>query len=120
VGPGDLARLPDRRVVVRFDFRAFPPRCRGFRTCWLILERTGTDICLKDPGYDVDLVLGADAATMARIWMGALRFADAVRSGAVRLEGPRELVRAFPSWLLLSPFAAVKRPAGRAAVAARA
>lgn len=116
----DLARLPDRRVVVRFDFRAFPPRCRGFRTCWLILERTGTDVCLKDPGYDVDLVLSADAATMARIWMGALKFADAVRSGAVRLEGPRELVRAFPSWLLLSPFAAVKRPAERAAVAARA
>ena len=24
----DFDRLPDRRVVVRFDFRAFPARCR--------------------------------------------------------------------------------------------
>jgi DNA-binding HxlR family transcriptional regulator len=106
-----LRRLPAKRVVVRFDFRAFPARCRGFRTCWLILERTGTDLCVKDPGFNVDLVVSADAAAMARVWTGALTFAQAVRSGGLRLEGPRELVQAFPSWLLLSHFAHVERPA---------
>ena len=30
-------RLPDRRIVVRFDFRAFPSRCGSLRTSWLIL-----------------------------------------------------------------------------------
>jgi DNA-binding HxlR family transcriptional regulator len=107
----DLGRLPERRVVVRFDFRAFPPRCRGFGTCWLILERQGTDICLKDPGFEVDLVVSADAAAMARVWTGAMTFAEAVRSGGLRVEGPRDLVRAFPTWLLLSHFAHVPRPA---------
>ena len=116
----DLARLPARRVVVRLDFRAFPPRCRGFRTCWLVLERSGTDVCLKDPGYDVDLVVDADAATMARVWMGDLTFADALRSGEIRLEGPRDLVRAFPTWLLLSPFAHVERPPASSAPRPRA
>jgi DNA-binding HxlR family transcriptional regulator len=107
----DLERLPARRVVVRFDFRAFPARCRGFRTCWLVLERTGTDVCLKDPGFDVDLVVTADAAAIAQVWTGAMTFSQAVRSGGLRLEGPRELVRAFPTWLLLSHFAHVERPA---------
>ena len=106
----DVERLPDRRVVVRFDFRAFPARCRGFRTCWLILERAGTDVCQKDPGFDVDLVVSADAAAMARVWTGAITFAQAMRSGGLRLEGPRDLVRAFPTWLLLSHFADVERP----------
>lgn len=106
-----LDRLPERRVVVRFDFHAFPPRCRSFKTCWLILQRSGTDVCLKDPGYEVDLVVSADAAAMARVWTGALSFAEAVRAGGLRLEGPRDLVRAFPSWLLLSHFANVERPA---------
>lgn len=103
-------QLPDRRIVVRFDFRAFPPRCRALRTSWLILERSGSDVCLKDPGFDVDLVVAADAGAMARVWTGAVTFAQAVREGGLRVEGPRDLVRAFPTWLLLSHFAHVKRP----------
>ena len=108
-------RLPDRRIVVRFDFRAFPPRCRALRTSWLILERGGSDVCLKDPGFDVDLVVSADAEAMARVWTGAVTFAQAVREGGLRLQGHRDLVRAFPTWLLLSHFAHVKRPASRRA-----
>jgi hypothetical protein len=34
----------------------------------------------------------------------------ALSSGAVRLNGPRALTRAFPSWLMLSRFADVPRP----------
>jgi hypothetical protein len=69
------------------------------------------DVCLKDPGFEVDLLVTADAAAMARVWTGATTFAQAVRSGGLQLEGPRDLVRAFPSWLLLSHFAHVERPA---------
>jgi DNA-binding HxlR family transcriptional regulator len=104
-----LDRLPDRRVIVRFDFRAFPARCRGFRTCWLILERAGADVCLKDPGHDVDLVVSADVGAMARVWTGHLTFAQAQRSGGLRLTGKSDVVRAFPTWLLLSHFAHVER-----------
>ena len=107
----DLARLPARRVVARFDFRAFPPRCRGLRTCWLVLTREGVDVCVKDPGHDVDLEVTADAAAFARVWTGHLTFAQAIRSGGVQVEGPRDLVRAFPTWLLLSHFAHVDRAA---------
>jgi DNA-binding HxlR family transcriptional regulator len=106
-----FARLPGRRIVVRFDFRAFPPRCRSFQTCWLILDRGGSDVCLRDPGYEVDLVVAADAGAMARVWTGAVTFAQAVRDGGLRLEGSRDLVRAFPTWLLLSHFAHVERRA---------
>ena len=107
----DRARLPDRRVVVRFDFRAVPSRCRGMATWWLILERADVDLCLKDPGFDVDLAVSADIATMARIWMGDLSLPQAVRAGDVRVEGARALVQAFPRWLLLSHFKDVERPA---------
>ena len=107
----ELSKLPARRIVVRFDFRAFPARCRGFSTCWLVLERAGTDVCLKDPGFDVDLVVTADATTFARVWTGHVTFAQAAQSGGVGVEGPRDLVRAFPGWLLLSHFAQVERPA---------
>jgi len=112
----DFTRLPDRRIVVRFDFRAFPVRCRAFRTSWLILERSGADVCLKDPGFEVDLVVAANAGTMARVWTGAVTFAQTVRQGGLRVECRRDLVRAFPTWLLLSHFARVERPARAGAV----
>jgi len=112
----DLARLPDRRVVVQFDFHSFPARCRGFQTCWLILERGGADVCLKHPGFDVDLVVDADTSAMVQVWVGAITFEQAMRAGGLRLTGPRDLVREFPTWLLLSHFAHVERAARPAPV----
>jgi DNA-binding HxlR family transcriptional regulator len=107
----NVDRLPAERVVLRFDFRALPAHYKGMRTWWLIIQRPDVDLCLKDPGFDVDVVISADAAAMARIWMGHLDFAQAVRSGAVRLEGPRPLVQALPGWLKLSHFAHTAQPA---------
>jgi DNA-binding HxlR family transcriptional regulator len=103
----DVERLPAGRVVVRFDFRAVPARCKAMRTFWMVLQRPEVDVCLKDPGFDVDVVVSADAATMARVWMGKLTFAQAQRSGDIRVDGPRDLAHALPGWLLLSHFAHV-------------
>jgi DNA-binding HxlR family transcriptional regulator len=110
----NLERLPDQRVVVLFDFRGVPKHWRPVRYFWLILQRPEVDLCLKDPGYDVDLVVDADLAALTKVWMGDLRLGDALRSRLVRIEGPTGLVRAFPGWLALSEFAGVERP--RAAV----
>ena len=66
---------------------------------------------MKDPGFDVDLVVRADSATFVRVWTGHVTFAQAVRAGGLQVEGPRDLVRAFPTWLKLSHFAHVERPA---------
>jgi DNA-binding HxlR family transcriptional regulator len=103
-------RLPDRRVVVQFDFRAVPKTVRGPVTFWLILEHRGVDVCLKYPGFEVDLVVDADLVALTKAWMGDVRLADAMRSGLVRVEGPTALVRAFPGWLARSGFADVARP----------
>jgi DNA-binding HxlR family transcriptional regulator len=95
----DVQWLPSSRVVVRFDFRAFSARCRGFRKCWLILKRDGPDVCLKDLRFDVDLAITVDAAAMARVWTGAITFVQAVQPAGLRVEGSCDLVRAFPTWL---------------------
>lgn len=105
-----IERLPAQRVVVLFDFRDVPKAWRMTRSFWLILQRPDVDLCLKDPGFEVDLVVDADLAALTKVWMGDARLVDAMRSGLVRLEGPRVLVRAFPGWLGLSEFAGVDRP----------
>lgn len=113
----DLDALPSGRVVLRFDFRGAPATMRCPRTWWLVLDRPEIDLCLKDPGFPVDLVVTADLRTLTRVWMGDVPLAGALRAGSIRLEGPPALVRAFPAWLRLSSFAGVEHPG--AAVAAR-
>ena len=44
-------RLPDRRVVIRFDFLGRPRRERY----WLIIELGDTEICKTYKGLDEDL-----------------------------------------------------------------
>ena len=105
--------LPDRRVLVCFTFSGVPPSYRGARVFWLVLERTQVDLCIENPGFDIDLQVEADLAAMAGVWLGDTSFEAVLRSNAVRLIGPRALAKAFPSWLMLSHFAAVRRPGGR-------
>src|SRR6202048_5515082 len=53
----DLSALPDRHVVLRFEFSGVPASRTKFRIMWLILGRSGVDVCMKDPGVAVDLTL---------------------------------------------------------------
>lgn len=108
----NVERLPGRRVVVLFEFRAVPKAWRSMRWFWLILQRSGVDLCLKDPGFEVDLVVDADLAALTKVWMGDVRVVDAMRSGLLKLRGHSAFVRAFPGWLALSEFAGVERPQG--------
>lgn len=105
-----LDRLPPRRVVAQFEFRGVPSGRSMLNKCWLILERSGCEVCLSDPGFEVDLYIDADLASMARVWLGDLKFAEAVREKKVRVSGASALVKEFPGWLLLSHYAAVPRP----------
>ncbi|MGH2604667.1 MAG: winged helix-turn-helix transcriptional regulator, partial [Dehalococcoidia bacterium] len=98
-------RLPERRVVVQVDFH-------GARTArhWLLLERKQPTVCWEHPGFEIDLLVTADTLTLHRVWLGHQSMANALQRGQVALEGPPALVRAFPNWLALSMFAAI-RPA---------
>jgi hypothetical protein len=108
----NVDRLPPRRVVVRFDLRGVPRHQPGRKTWWLVMTRPEVDLCLEDPGDEVDLTVEADLMALTRVWMGDVPLQDALRGGLIRRDGPRDLVRAFPSWFGLSLFAGVERPAG--------
>jgi DNA-binding HxlR family transcriptional regulator len=105
-----LERLPEARVVARFDYKGVPAGHRRQRTYWLLLDRREVDLCVKDPGFEVDVFVEADLALFTRVWLGEVPIREAIRAGHIRLSGAPALVRAFPSWLLLNTLAAVPRP----------
>jgi len=105
-----LDRLPSRRVVLCFRFAGPAIAARVRRTYWLVLEPDRADLCIEDPGFDVDLYVEAELDALVKVWLGDLTFDRVLRAGELRLLGSRELAKAFPSWWLLSPYAAVPRP----------
>jgi hypothetical protein len=105
--------LPGHRVVVRFRFADVRPNLP--RVTWLILDRDDVDVCYRDPGFDVDLVVAGRLRALIGVWLGDTSMSEAIRAGTLQIEGSRALIRAFPGWLRRSAFADVERP--RAAVA---
>lgn len=93
-------------LLVEVAFRGAP---RGKERFFLLFERGEIELCLVNPGREVGLRVSTTPKAMAEVWRGDVVFADAVRAGAIRLEGPAKLVRAFPGWLKLSVFATVPR-----------
>ncbi|HEY1239395.1 MAG TPA: helix-turn-helix domain-containing protein [Bryobacteraceae bacterium] len=95
-----VQNLPDRRIVLFFQFRATK------RRYWLVLNRPEVDVCLFDPGFGVDLEIVADVRTLADICLGHLTARDATRRGALTVSGPRNFCRDFPTWLGTAHYAA--------------
>lgn len=99
----DVSRLPEGRVVVRFEFTDLARNNRF----WLLIEHGAGEVCISNPGIDEDLVIRADSETFALWHMGRRRWGDALHDGLIQLDGPPRLARAFPSWNQLSHFAAI-------------
>jgi DNA-binding HxlR family transcriptional regulator len=100
--------LPDRRVVVEFDFTG----TQG-RRVWLLLERREVSVCVTPPGFDADLIVHADLALFYEVWLGRVEYAAAVRCGRVVIDGPPALVKQVPLWLMWSPMARFVRAGSR-------
>ena len=96
----DLGALPERRVVVRFEFLGVPANRTSFRIMWLVLERSGVDVCPKDPGYAVDLVFRGNIRDFVAVYWGRTLWRDAA-GRSLSIEGDRQLAARVPIWLLL-------------------
>lgn len=108
-----LGRMPEERVVVRFDFTD-QPKAKRYR--WIMGDKSGVELCIKDPGHEVDLFIETDSRTITGVWYGDIPLKRAIADGRIRLDGPRRLREMFPSWLLLNELAAVPRKVPLSAV----
>ncbi|MDN3518062.1 helix-turn-helix domain-containing protein [Aquisalimonas lutea] len=98
--------LPSRRVTIQFLYQGLT---RGQREWWLIVDKAAqhgvVDLCMTDPGHDVDLYVVTELRTMTAIWMGITTVREASDAGRLRLTGTPELASRMEHWLGLSPFA---------------
>ncbi len=98
----DTTRMPPGRTVIEFEFDGAPPDFRGF---WLVSEDGDVDMCLKDPGFRIDLKVVANLRRFIEAWRGFRDLTTEIRAGHVQIAGARHLARQLPDWLMLSSLA---------------
>jgi len=98
--------LPPGRTVIEFEFSGTPAELRRF---WLVCDSGEVDMCLKHPGFDTDVSVRSDIRRFIESWRGFRDLRKEILAGNILVTGPRELVRAFPDWLLLSSLARYER-----------
>ena len=97
----DTSGFPPGRVVLSFMFSDMPSSRRAY---WLVVDNGDVDLCIKFPGFDVDLAFITTSKTMADIWMGYTTIRKETRNGNLRLEGSRDLKRNIEDWFTYSVF----------------
>ena len=102
----DCTLLPERAFTIQFEFYGLPHAKRQQRYWWLLLRKPDVEVCLKNPGYAVDVVVAADMHAFVTVWLGYRGLRDA--GAAIRLDG-RPKDKALAKALLgLAPCAMTK------------
>jgi len=101
----DLTPMLPRRCTIQFHYPELPLSRQHF---WLVIDNRLVDLCIVDPGYEVDLFVECSLRTMTAIWMGLTNVQAELDAGRLELSGDRMLARSMQQWLGLSPFAKEK------------
>ena len=91
----------------RSDSRRLPAKRASW---WLVLTAEAVDVCDFDPGYEVGVAVTGGLRELVKVWRGDVGWSEALRSGAVTLQGPGPSAPGRPG---LVPAVAVRRGAPR-------
>ena len=93
-------KLIGKQTVVRFKFTDI----EQYQDWWLVVAGKDIDLCVNDPGNDVDVYFTTTVKTMIDIWMGENTYKKACREGSLKLVGDKTLTRNITSWMKNSMF----------------
>lgn len=88
----DPADIPPRGLVIRFEFKGMPLANRNLRYWWLLLQPEDIEVCVRDPGRNVDVVIAADLGAFTRVWMGYAGLRDALAKSHIALHGSKRSI----------------------------
>ena len=104
----DTGKLPDGRTVLKFTYTGL----KDFAEWWVKIDNRKADLCLDDPGFEVDVYFTSDLKTMTEVWMGDLPLRKAQSDGRLKIVGPSTLLRNLAAWFPLHMHSGI-RPAKR-------
>lgn len=95
--------LPGDQTVIKFKFTDL----KKLSDWWLLVKGCNVDICLENPGKDVDVYFTTDLRTMVGCWMGDKTYKAAIADKQLNVVGPSALTRNIQYWITDSIFAGI-------------
>jgi DNA-binding HxlR family transcriptional regulator len=93
------------RTVVRIEFLDQP---QAKRLWWFVNEAGHCELCMQDPGFDIDLYLACSLRDMIYIVRGDLALTKAMDTDRLLVDGSGALRRNLRAWLNLSPVTKIR------------
>jgi hypothetical protein len=78
-----------------------------FPDWWIVVKQEEVDVCVKDPGKDVDIYFTTTVKNMVAVWMGDISYRKAITSDALKAVGPKALINDISGWMESSIFAGI-------------
>lgn len=94
-------KLIGNETIIHFKFNDL----KKLQDWWIIVENGKIDICLEDPGKEVDVWFNTDVRTMMEVWMGDQSYKSAINSNKLKIVGSASLTRDITKWMRNSDFA---------------
>jgi DNA-binding HxlR family transcriptional regulator len=94
-----------RRCVVKLTFVDQPEATRHW---WFVNDGGRAELCVEEPGYEVDLYLASTLPDMIYVYRGDLSVSGACAQGRIDVHGAAWARRALPRWLAPFPLAHVR------------
>ena len=101
----DTSFFKDERVVIKFEFTDYTSK---FRYWWLVIKEGDVDVCMKDPGHNVDLTISSDLKTLTAVWIGDTTIMKTIREKSVVVTGSSHMKKNIAVWLGTNYYADVK------------
>lgn len=92
----DSEQLPAGRTVIRFTY----PELKEFAHWWIVIEESGhRELCIDNPGKEVDVSFRCNLRTMVEIWAGDTTIAAAKKADLLQVSGNPIHVCTASQWL---------------------
>ena len=100
----DPSKLPGGRTVLKFNYTDLD----NFAEWWVKISGRNVEVCLDDPGDEVDVYFTTNLRTMTEVWMGDLSLRKAQVDGRLKIVGASTLLRNISSWFPLYLYADIR------------
>jgi DNA-binding HxlR family transcriptional regulator len=90
-------------TVIQFRFSDI----KDYPVWWMVVQGSDVDLCVNDPGKDVDIYFTTTVKTMVDVWMGWSTYRKAIASDELKLVGPKTLINDVSAWMEDSIFAGI-------------
>ena len=93
-------KLIGNQFVIRFKFTDI----ENYPDWWMVVKGEEIDLCVNDPGKDIDVYFTCSIKIMVDIWMGDNTYKKAVKEGTLKIVGNKVFTHNITSWMANSLF----------------